>query len=36
VIGDISKSVSSINALDIPFEDKEMIFGKNGKKILKL
>ena len=36
VIGDISKSVSSINALDIPFEEKEMIFGKNGKKILKL
>jgi aminocarboxymuconate-semialdehyde decarboxylase len=36
VIGDISKSVSSINELSIPSEEKEMIFGKNGRKILKL
>jgi aminocarboxymuconate-semialdehyde decarboxylase len=36
VIGDISKSVSSIEALDISQEEKEKILGENGKKILKL
>lgn len=36
VIGDISRSVSSIEELNIPEEDKEKIFGENAKKILKL
>ena len=36
VIGDISKSVSTIEELDIPQEDKAKIFGENGKKILRL
>jgi len=36
VIGDMSKSISTIEELDIPKEDKEKIFGENGKKILKL
>jgi aminocarboxymuconate-semialdehyde decarboxylase len=36
VIGDMSKSVSSIQALNIPEADKEKIFGGNGKKILNL
>jgi len=36
VIGDISKSVSSIEELNISQEEKEKIFGENGKKILKL
>jgi aminocarboxymuconate-semialdehyde decarboxylase len=36
VIGDMSKSISTIEELDIPREDKEKIFGGNGKKILKL
>jgi predicted TIM-barrel fold metal-dependent hydrolase len=36
VIGDISRSVSSISELNISLEDKEKIFGENGKKILKL
>jgi len=35
VIGDMSRSVSTIEELDIPKEDKEKIFGENGKKILK-
>ncbi|MFB3884914.1 MAG: amidohydrolase family protein [Thermodesulfobacteriota bacterium] len=36
VIGDISRAISSIDALVIPSEEKRMIFGENGKKILKL
>jgi aminocarboxymuconate-semialdehyde decarboxylase len=36
VIGDISKSVSTIGDLDIPQAEKEKIFGGNGKRILKL
>jgi len=36
VIGDISRSVSSITEMPIPQEEKEKIFGENGKKILKL
>ncbi len=36
VIGDITKSVSSIEAMNISREEKEKIFGENGKKILKL
>ncbi len=36
VIGDISKSVSSIEALPISPEEKRKILGENGKKILKL
>jgi len=36
VIGDISKSLSSIEELNISQEEKEKIFGENGKKILKL
>ena len=36
VIGDISRSVSSIDELNISQEDKEKIFWENGKKILKL
>ena len=36
VIGDISKSLSSIEALPISPEEKRKILGENGKKILKL
>ncbi len=36
VIGDMSRSVSTIESLKIPEEDKAKIFGENGKKILKL
>ena len=36
VIGDISRSVSSIDELNISQEDKEKIFWENGRKILKL
>jgi len=36
VIGDITKSVSSIEEMNISQEEKEKIFGENGKKILKL
>jgi len=36
VIGDMSKSVSTIESLDISAEEKEKIFGGNGKKILNL
>jgi aminocarboxymuconate-semialdehyde decarboxylase len=36
VIGDISKAVSTIEELDISREDKEKIFGENGRKILRL
>jgi aminocarboxymuconate-semialdehyde decarboxylase len=36
VIGDITRSVSSIQNLNIPQEEKEKILGGNGKKILKL
>jgi aminocarboxymuconate-semialdehyde decarboxylase len=36
VIGDISKSVSSIEDLNIPEEDKLQIFGENARRVLKL
>ena len=36
VIGDMSRSVSTIQSLNIPEEDKAKIFGGNGKKILRL
>jgi aminocarboxymuconate-semialdehyde decarboxylase len=36
VIGDISKSLFSLEELDISQEEKEKILGENGKKILKL
>ncbi len=36
VIGDMAKSISNIEEMDIPAEDKAKIFGENGKKILKL
>ncbi len=36
VIGDINRCVSSIDELDIPKEEKEKIFGENGRKILKI
>ena len=36
VIGDISRAVSSIAEMNISQEEKEKIFGENGKRILKL
>ncbi len=36
VIGDINRCVSSIDELDISKEEKEKIFGENGRKILKI
>jgi predicted TIM-barrel fold metal-dependent hydrolase len=36
VIGDITRSVSSILELNIPQQEKEKILGENAKKILKL
>ena len=36
VIGDISRAVSSIEEMNISQEEKEKIFGENGKRILKL
>ena len=36
VIGDMARSISNIEELDIPAEDKAKILGGNGKKILKL
>jgi predicted TIM-barrel fold metal-dependent hydrolase len=36
VIGDITRSVSSILELNISQEEKEKILGENAKKILKL
>lgn len=36
VIGDITKSVSSIEEMNISQEEKEKILGENGKKILKM
>jgi predicted TIM-barrel fold metal-dependent hydrolase len=36
VIGDITRSISSILELNISQEEKEKILGENGKKILKL
>jgi aminocarboxymuconate-semialdehyde decarboxylase len=36
VIGHGSRAITAIEELDIPREDKEKIFGENGKKLLKL
>jgi len=36
VIGDMGKAISSVEEMDIPIEEKEKIFGENGKKLLKL
>jgi predicted TIM-barrel fold metal-dependent hydrolase len=36
VIGDITRSISSILELNIPQQEKEKILGENAKKILKL
>jgi aminocarboxymuconate-semialdehyde decarboxylase len=35
VIGDMGKAISTIEAMEIPREEKEKIFGENGKRILK-
>ena len=36
VIGDMGKAISSVEEMDISIEEKEKIFGENGKKLLKL